>query len=168
MIEVKVLHLALDDKNQFPVVILESLDRQRRLPIWIGPPEANAIAMELQKKKFQRPLTHDLILALFSGFDIKVSRIEITDLRDNTFFAKIYMKKGDEIVAVDARPSDSLAIALKSKAKIFVNEKLFTDELDRLVSPQPDESEMSAEERARRVKEYLQELSPRDFGKFEF
>ena len=118
MIEVKVLHLALDEKNQFPVVILETLDRAKRLPIWIGPPEANAIAMELQKKRFQRPLTHDLIVSMFTGCGIKVPRVEIVDLRENTFFAKIYLEKDGEIIAVDARPSDSLALALKAKAKV--------------------------------------------------
>lgn len=168
MIEVKVLHLALDEKNQYPVVILESLDRSKRLPIWIGPPEANAIAMELQKKRFPRPLTHDLVMSIFAGFGIKVPRVEIVDLRDNTFFAKIYLEKDGEVVAVDARPSDSLALALKAKAKVFVNPKLLTDELDRLVQPEPDESEVSDEERARALKRFLENLSPTDFGRLEF
>ncbi|MCA9754153.1 MAG: bifunctional nuclease family protein [Candidatus Eisenbacteria bacterium] len=168
MIEVKVLHLALDEKNQFPVVILETLDRAKRLPIWIGPPEANAIAMELQKKRFQRPLTHDLIIAMFTGCGIKLPRVEIVDLRENTFFAKIYLEKDGELIAVDARPSDSLALALKAKAKVFVHPKLFTDELDRLVQPEPDEALLSEEERAERLKKFLEGISPTDFGRLEF
>lgn len=168
MIEVKVWSLALDEKNQFPVVIVRSLDGSKRLPIWIGPPEANAIAMEIANKKFKRPLTHDLILAIFQGFDIKVPRVEIYDLRDNTFFAKIYLDQKGEIVTLDARPSDSLAIALKAKARIFVSEKLFTDELDRLVRPEPEETELDDDERARQLKEWLANMDPKDFGKYNF
>ncbi|MEZ4653271.1 MAG: bifunctional nuclease family protein [Candidatus Eisenbacteria bacterium] len=93
MIEVKVWSLALDDKNNFPVVILQSVDGSKKLPIWIGPPEANAIAMEIAGKRFPRPLSHDLIVAILKGLGAKVPRVEITDLRDNTFFAKIYLER---------------------------------------------------------------------------
>lgn len=168
MIQVKVWSLAVDEKNQFPVVILQSLDGSKRLPIWIGPPEASAIAMEVAGKKFQRPLTHDLIVSILAGLNAKVSRVEITDLRDNTFYAKIYLELDGQIVAIDARPSDSLAVALKSKAKIYVAPKLFTDELDRLVQTNEEESEPSDEERTRQLKDFLENLNPKDFGKFRF
>ena len=124
--------------------------------------------MELQKKRFQRPLTHDLIIAMFTGCGIKLPRVEIVDLRENTFFAKIYLEKDGELIAVDARPSDSLALALKAKAKVFVHPKLFTDELDRLVQPEPDEALLSEEERAERLKKFLEGISPTDFGRLEF
>jgi bifunctional DNase/RNase len=168
VIQVKVWSLAVDEKNQFPVVILQSLDGSKRLPIWIGPPEASAIAMEVAGKKFQRPLTHDLIVSILAGLNAKVSRVEITDLRDNTFYAKIYLELDGQIVAIDARPSDSLAVALKSKAKIYVAPKLFTDELDRLVQTNEEESEPSDEERTRQLKDFLENLNPKDFGKFRF
>jgi hypothetical protein len=169
VIEVKVWSLALDDKNNFPVVILQSVEGNKKLPIWIGPPEANAIAMEISGKRFPRPLSHDLIVAMLKGLGAKVPRVEITDLRDNTFFAKIYLERDGEIIAVDARPSDSLAVALKSKARIFVNPKLFTDELDRLVQPESEgEGVTTDEERARQLKAYLENLNPKDFGKFNF
>jgi bifunctional DNase/RNase len=169
MIECKVWSLALDDKKNFPVVILQSVEGGKKLPIWIGPPEANAIAMEIAGKRFPRPLSHDLIVAVLKGLGAKVPRVEITDLRENTFYAKIYIEHGGEIVTVDARPSDSLAVALKSKAKIFVNPKLFTDELDRLLTPEPEaESIPTDEERARQLKAFLEELDPKDFGKFSF
>jgi bifunctional DNase/RNase len=170
MIEVKVFSLAYDEKNQYPVVVLQSIEGGRRLPIWIGAQEANAIAMEIAGKRFQRPLTHDLVISILKGFAISVPRVEITDLRENTFYAKIYLDLNGQIVAVDARPSDSLALALKSNARIFVNPKLFSDELDRLVQVSPDDGELqvSEEERVQRVKAYLENLNPKDFGRFTF
>ena len=168
MIQVKISSLAVDESRQFPVVILQSLDGTKRLPIWIGPTEASAIAMEVAKKKFPRPLTHDLILSILTGLEVKVSRVEITDLRENTFYAKIYLELHDKIIAVDARPSDSLAVALKSKAKIFVDPKLFTDEVDRLVKGEPDpaEGEPPDEVRVRELKSFLEQMDPKDFGRF--
>ena len=170
MIQVKVWSLAVDEKNQFPVVILQSLDGSKRLPIWIGPPEASAIAMEIAGKKFQRPLTHDLMVSMLTGLDVKVTRVEIVDLRENTFYAKVFLESGGEVVSVDARPSDSLALALKSKAKIFVAPKLFTDELERLVQAEPETEDggLSEEDRARELKKFLEQQDPRDFGRFTF
>jgi bifunctional DNase/RNase len=170
MIEVKVWSLAVDEKNQFPVVILQSLDGSKRLPIWIGPPEASAIAMEISGKKFQRPLTHDLLVSILSGLGAKVRRVEITDLRENTFYAKIYLEANGELLAVDARPSDSLAVALKSRARIFVAPHLFSSEMDALLQVEgatPAE-EPSEEERAVELKNFLENLNPRDFGRFSF
>jgi bifunctional DNase/RNase len=169
MIEVKVWSLAVDEKNQFPVVILQSLDGTKRLPIWIGPPEASAIAMEIAGKKFQRPLTHDLLVSILTGLEAKVRRVEITDLRENTFYAKIYLEANGELLAVDARPSDSLALALKSKARIFVAPHLFSSELDALLHTEAGPAEeASEEERANELKSFLENLNPKDFGKFSF
>ena len=170
MIEVKVWSLAVDEKNQFPVVILQSLDGTKRLPIWIGPPEASAIAMEIAGKKFQRPLTHDLLVSILQGLGAKVRRVEITDLRENTFYAKIYLEAGGELLAVDARPSDSLAVALKSKARIFVAPHLFSSELDALLQSEtnPTAAESMDEQRVRDLKSFLENLNPKDFGKFTF
>jgi hypothetical protein len=170
MIEVKVWSLAVDEKNQLPVVILQSLDGTKRLPIWIGPPEASAIAMEIAGKKFQRPLTHDLLVSILAGLGAKVRRVEITDLRDTTFYAKIYLEANGELLAVDARPSDSLAVALKSKARIFVAPQLFSTELDALLQSETASSgeEPSEEERASELKSFLENLNPKDFGKFSF
>ncbi len=170
MIEVKVWNLAVDEKNQFPVVILQSVDGTKRLPIWIGPPEASAIAMEIAGKKFQRPLTHDLLISILAGLGAKVRRIEITDLRENTFYAKIYLEANGELLAVDARPSDSLALALKSKARIFVAPHLFSSELDQLLQTEaaPAQEEASEEERATELKAFLENLNPKDFGRFTF
>lgn len=170
MIQVKVWNLAFDEKQQFPVVILQTLDGTKKLPIWIGPPEASAIAMEIQGKKFQRPLTHDLLLAIVQGLSAKVLRIEIVDLRENTFFARILLECNGQIVSVDARPSDSLALALKSKAKIYVSPSLFTSELDSLVQTEPEAEspEQPDEYRARQLKAEIENLNLKDFGRFTF
>jgi bifunctional DNase/RNase len=170
MIEVVVWSLAIDEKNQYPVVILQTKDGSKRLPIWIGPPEASAIAMEIAGKKFQRPLTHDLLVSILGGMEIKVQKVEVTDLVENTFYAKIYLEKDGKILCIDARPSDSIAIALKTKARIFANPKLFTDEIESLfssVEPVAKEEE-SDERRAEELRKFIENLNPKDFGKFSF
>jgi bifunctional DNase/RNase len=170
MIEVKVWNLVVDEKHQSPVVILQSVDGTKRLPIWIGPPEASAIAMEITGKKFQRPLTHDLLVSILNGLGAKVRRVEITDLRENTFYAKIYLEAHGELLAVDARPSDSLAVALKSKARIFVAPHLFSSELDVLLQTEgsAQREEPSEEEKARELRSFIENLNPKDFGRFTF
>ncbi|MBM3287316.1 MAG: bifunctional nuclease family protein [Candidatus Eisenbacteria bacterium] len=171
MVEVEVLSLAIDEKNQYPVVILQTLDGSRRLPIWIGPPEASAIAMEVAGKKFQRPLTHDLLLSVLKGLQAKVRRVEICDLKQNTFFAKITIEgQQGQVLSIDARPSDSIALALKAKAKIYAAEELLTDELDRLIQTEgPAKApEQSDEQRAEELRRFIENLNPKDFGKYTF
>lgn len=168
MVEVEVLSLAIDEKNQYPVVILQTLDGARRLPIWIGPPEASAIAMEIAGKKFQRPLTHDLIVSVLKGLQAKIRRVEICDLKQNTFYARITIEAAGQILSVDARPSDSIALALKSKAKIYAAEELLTDELDRLIQSEgPAKApEQTEEQRAEELRRFIENLNPKDFGKY--
>ncbi|MDM7915991.1 MAG: bifunctional nuclease family protein [Candidatus Eisenbacteria bacterium] len=170
MVEVEVLSLAIDEKNQYPVVILQTLDGARRLPIWIGPPEASAIAMEIAGKKFQRPLTHDLMVSILKGMQAKVRRVEICDLKQNTFYARITIEAAGQILSVDARPSDSIAIALKTKAKIFAAEELLTDELDRLIQAEGPAKgpEPTDEQRAEELRRFIENLNPKDFGKYSF
>ena len=158
MVEMKVWRLALDDRTDTPVVILQEMSGRRILPIWIGRAEARAIAMELASQKFQRPLTHDLMKTIIQGLGAKITKICIEDLKNNTFYAKIFMEKGEEIVGIDARPSDSIALALRTKSPIFIAENLLRE--------QPDAVEMSEDERAEALRKYLDELDPEDFGKF--
>ncbi|MFH1220551.1 MAG: bifunctional nuclease family protein [Candidatus Eisenbacteria bacterium] len=153
----KVWRLALDGRTDTPVVVLQEVNGKRVLPIWIGRSEARAIAMELAGQKFQRPLTHDLLKTIIDGLQGAVRKIVITDLKENTFFAKLFIEKGEEIIGIDARPSDSIALALKSKAPVFVAEELLRE--------QPAE-ELSEDERAEALRKYLDELNPEDFGKF--
>lgn len=157
MVEMKVWRLAFDERTDTPVVVLQEINGKRVLPIWIGRSEARAIAMELAGQKFQRPLTHDLMKTVIEGLDGAIKKVDILDLKENTFFAKLFIEKGDEILGIDARPSDSIALALKTKAPVFVAEALLRDQAA------PD---MSDGQRAEALRKYLDEMNPEDFGKF--
>ncbi len=158
MVQMKVWKLILDGRTDTPVVILQELEGKRILPIWIGKAEARAIAMELAREKFQRPLTHDLMKTIIDALGGSIRKVTIGDLKDNTFFAQIFVDKDDEIISIDARPSDSLALALRTRSAIYVAEAFLQDE--------PDEKELSDDERAEALRKYLDRLDPEDFGKF--
>lgn len=157
VIEMKVWRLALDGRTDTPVVVLQEVNGTRVLPIWIGRSEARAIAMELAGQKFQRPLTHDLMKTVIEGLDGAVRKITITELKENTFFAQLFIEKGDEIIGIDARPSDSIALALRTKSPVFVSEELLKEQAA---------EELSEDERAEALRRYLDEMNPEDFGKF--
>ncbi len=161
MIEVTVEHLGLDRATNSPVVILQERGGERVLPIWIGPAEASAIAMELAGVKFARPLTHDLLRQVIVGLGAKLNQVLITKVQDNTYFAELDIRRDDHVVQIDARPSDSIAIALRLEAPIFTSEELLdhaTDQSGR--EAQSDTLDSDA------LKKYLQNLDPEDFGKF--
>lgn len=164
MIEVKVSGLIVDDNSKSPVVILQEVDGERYLPIWIGSFEAQAIANEIQGKKFPRPLTHDLLNSMITSLKATVSRILIGDLKEKTFFASIILKRDEEVISLDARPSDSIALAVRSGAPIFVAERILEGEGG--VRPAGLEAEPSEEERAEELRRRLEGLNPEDFGKF--
>jgi bifunctional DNase/RNase len=168
LVEVVVWTLALDRKNQLPVVVLKDAAGDRKLPIWIGVQEASVIAMDLAEQKFPRPLTHDLLHSMLMGLNAVVQRVEICDLVANTFYAKIFIEHAGQILCIDARPSDSIALALKAKARIYAEAKLFTGELDRLLTLASGGGDDSPEQRAEELKEFIQNLDPKDFGKFSF
>ncbi len=159
MIEAKVNGLALDMVTNSPVVILSSSDSSDRLlPIWIGHYEALAIAMELSKVSSRRPLTHDLLKSVITTLGGKVKKVEVTELREQTFYAKIYIELNGSIFEVDARPSDSIALALKTKVPLYVAEELF--QLKRGDKKTPDLSDPES------LKERLRRINPEDFGKY--
>lgn len=106
------------------VVVLEDLEKTHLVPIWIGVNEGNAIALEMNGEKFPRPLTHDLIVDMLTEVGVNVDRIVITDIKDNSYFAEIILKRGDESFVIDARPSDSLAIAVRTKSPIFIRSEV--------------------------------------------
>lgn len=168
LVEVVVMTLAVEQKSQSPVVILKDAAGDRKIPIWIGHPEASIIAMELADKRFPRPLTHDLITNVFKVMKTRLQRVEITDLEGNTYFAKMFLEQNGEIYCVDARPSDSIALALKNKSKIYADAKLFSSEIDSLLTNAGAIDEDSSEGRAGELKEFLENLDPKDFGKFRF
>ena len=125
MLRVRVSSLAVDQATHNPVVLLQAQGEEGVLPIWIGAAEATAIASQLAGHEFERPLTHDLLRSIVRGFDATVQKVTINELRGNTFFAKIYLTRDNEIMVVDARPSDSIALALRFDAPVFVDEELF-------------------------------------------
>lgn len=177
MIEVKVGGVTYDDNAKSPVVVLRERDGTRILPIWIGPAEASAIAMEVMGKKFQRPLTHDLMATIVRGLKARVSKVVISDLRDNTFYASVVLEreKEKEMVNVDARPSDGIALALRTQSPIFLSEKLLEGakdlsslkkEEEEKAEEEGETKEKTEEERAEELRKFLEELNPEDFGKF--
>ena len=168
IVEVKISGLAMDDRTKSPVVILKETDGERVLPIWIGENEAKAIALELAGKKFARPLTHDLMMAIIEGLHARVERVVISELKENTFYAVVLIQRDSEFASIDARPSDSIALALRAKAAIFVADELLvqegaqSEEAGATPAPQP----MTEEQKAAELRRYLESLKPEDFGKF--
>jgi bifunctional DNase/RNase len=176
MIKVRVQSLGLDQNTKSPVVILQEDGGSRVLPIWIGPAEASAIAMELAGMKFPRPLTHDLFPLLIRGLGGTLTRVLITRVHDNTYFAELVITRGDEVFTVDARPSDSIAIALRTRADLFTTEDLLTNAA---IEVPPAEVEFGLESTEgeppagpqpglspEQLKEYLRKLDPEDLGRF--
>ena len=158
--KVNVSGLAIDSTNNSPVVLLKESGGQGILPIWIGPAEASAIAMELAGFNMKRPLTHDLLRSVIDGLGGKVLKVVVSDLIGQTFHAEIYLQQDTAMVKIDARPSDSIALALKTNAPIFVSKKIFAyDE---------EPSEVSDEKRAQELRERLQRIDPKDFGDYTF
>lgn len=163
MIEVTVAHLGLDRATNMPVVILREKDGERVLPIWIGPSEASAIAMELAGVKFSRPLTHDLVKQIIIGLGGDLQRVLITQVKENTYFAELHLHRDDHVIQIDARPSDSIAVALRLKAPIFTEDELLEiTSVDTVEPLGPEESEQDPDA----LKKYLEKLDPEDFGKF--
>ncbi|HUG02546.1 MAG TPA: bifunctional nuclease family protein [Longimicrobiales bacterium] len=180
MIEVRVQSLGLDKSSNTPVVILQEVDGERVLPIWIGPGEASAIAMELAGMKFSRPLTHDLLASVISGLGARLVRVLITKVMENTYYAELIVERKGQLISVDARPSDSIAIALRMGARILTTDALLeqnavdVQEAGDMGDPDqfgvdPDDQTEDAEQaglRAEELKEYLRRLDPEDFGRF--
>jgi uncharacterized protein len=174
VVEARVNGLILEQKTQQNVVILKEAGGERILPIWIGPGEAHAIRRILSDEPFPRPLTHDLLVLLVEGLKARVTRVVISDLRESTFFAAVVVQRDDEVLSIDARPSDSIAVALRAKAPIFVNEELLQDPPRRSDEggggespPEDPPQEPTEEEKAEQLRRFLEKLNPEDFGKFQ-
>ncbi len=160
MVEVTIEGLALDMTTNSPVVILSPPGMNKVLPIWIGHAEAWGIAMELSGVSSKRPLTYDLLKRVIEALDARVDRVEITELREQTFYARLYLTNKNKQYEIDARPSDSIAIALKTKASIFVNEELFhlkEGESSELPNMTTDPETL---------RDRLRKINPEDFGKY--
>src|SRR5271154_5806001 len=123
-VEMKIRGLMMDPVTQMPIVVLKDVQGQAVLPIWVGAYEANAIALEIEKVTTPRPMTHDLLKNVFLGLDVHVQKIVVNDLRDETFYALIWVERDGELMSIDSRPSDALALALRMDCPIFVDEQV--------------------------------------------
>jgi bifunctional DNase/RNase len=156
MVKMEIKGLLMDPVSNMPVVILKDQDDGVFLPIWVGIFEANAIAIEMEKITAPRPMTHDLLRNVISELGIHVDRIVVTELKENTFFARIHLSRGEESWSVDSRPSDAIALALRARAEIFVEEDVLEKSKTlRAEGTDPD-----------RLKKWLEEVNPEDLGKY--
>jgi uncharacterized protein len=161
MIKMQLGGLGFDPKNMSPIVLLRDLEERNFLPIWIGMFEAASIAMELQDFKPPRPMTHDLLASILSSLKAKIDRIVINEIIDNTFYANIEINqesdKSNKIV-IDSRPSDAIAIAIRSDAPIFVTEVVMSKA--KMVNAEKDEEE------EKNFKKFISDIKPEDFSKY--
>lgn len=164
MIPVSVAKLGLDSVSNTYVVVLQEQGGDRMLPIWIGRPEAESIAMQLSGEKRVRPLTHDLCHALITGLGATLRRVQVTRIQDATFYAELHLSRMGASIVVDARPSDAIAVALRLGAPIFVHEALLGGDLDSgsTTNAGRDDDSLSAEQ----LKRHLEHMRPEDFGRF--
>jgi uncharacterized protein len=154
--------LTIDPSSNTPIIILKTEGDERAIPIWIGLLEATSIASALQQIDFERPMTHDLFKNFSDHLHIEVTKVEVCDLRDNTFFALIHFLGGDTSFTMDARPSDAIAIALRFKAPIYVDDKV----LEKSKQDDGNVEMLDKSEEGKKWAEYLENLSPEDFGKY--
>ncbi|HSL21550.1 MAG TPA: bifunctional nuclease family protein [Vicinamibacterales bacterium] len=157
-IEMSIKGLMVDPITNMPIIILRDKDGQRVLPIWVGVFEANAIALQIENVTTPRPMTHDLLKNVIEDLKATVRKIVVSDLKENTFYALIYLDAGEGTVAVDARPSDAIALALRTKAPIFVEEEVIDNAKTLDVSPDKGDAE--------RLQRWLESLDPDDLGKY--
>lgn len=157
MVKMEIKGLLMDPVSNMPVVILRDQNDGAFLPIWVGIFEANAIAIEMEKIQAPRPMTHDLLHNVLSELGVRVDRIVVNELKDNTFFARIHLSRGGERWTVDSRPSDAIALALRAGAEIFVEE----DVLERSKTIRA-EGATDPE----KLKKWLEEVNPEDLGKY--
>jgi bifunctional DNase/RNase len=157
-VEMKIRGLMMDPMTNMPIVVLKDVGSDTVLPIWVGVYEANAIAMEIEKVTTPRPMTHDLIRNLLAGLDAHVHKIVVNELRDDTFYAVIWMERDDKVISIDSRPSDALAVALRVDCPIFVDEEVLKS--SKKANAAGDR--VSSEE----LRKWLEGLSDEDLGRY--
>jgi len=155
-IEMSIKGLMVDPISNMPIVILRDKDGTRTLPIWVGMFEANAIALQIENISTPRPMTHDLLRNVIQDLKAAVEKIVVCDLQDGTFYALIYLRVHGEVLAIDSRPSDAIALALRTRAPIFVEEAVIDSA--KTVDVATDKSD------AERLQKYLESLDPDDLG----
>ena len=157
-IEMTIKGLMVDPITNMPIIILRDKDGQRVLPIWVGVFEANAIALQMENVTTPRPMTHDLLKNVICDLKADIQKIVVSDLRENTFYALIYLTVNGEPVAVDARPSDAIALALRAQAPIFVEDRVIDNA--KTVDFVPDK------ENSERLQKWLESLDPETMGRY--
>ena len=155
-IEMSIKGLMVDPITNMPIVILRDKDGQKVLPIWVGIFEANAIALQIENIATPRPMTHDLLRNVIQDLKAAVQKVVVSDLQDNTFYALIYLSLGGNTVAIDARPSDAIALALRTRAPIFVEEAVIENAKTVDFSSEKNDAD--------RLHKWLESLDPDDLG----
>jgi len=161
---VMISSLNMDPVTNSPMVILKEIDGDQTLPIWIGLLEATAIASEIEGVSFSRPMTHDLLKNIMDKTNTKVNKIEICDLKDNTYYAMIHLTSQGKPLSIDSRPSDAIAVALRTKAPIFVAEEVLKKSKQIEASAESEAADKS--EKGKKWQDVLEKLKPEDFGKY--
>ena len=157
-VEMTIRGLLMDPVTQMPIVILKDVAGDTVLPIWVGAYEAQAIALEMEKVSTPRPMTHDLIKNVLTGLETQVHKVVVTELRDDTFYAVIWLERGGEVISIDSRPSDALALALRVDCPIFVDDLVLKN----------SKQAASASDRltADELRKWLEGLNDEDLGKY--
>lgn len=174
LVQMTVAGITLDPTNNMPIIILKDLDNSVAIPIWIGLVEASAIATELEGIDLARPMTHDLLKSVLVTLGGRLSRIVVNDLKENTFYALLFIEREGEILEVDSRPSDAIALALRAQADVFVARKVIesSQQLDLealkevLGRSGSDDEEDDGKSEKDRWTDILENLKPEDFGKY--
>jgi uncharacterized protein len=157
-VEMTIRGLLVDPVTQMPIIILKDVAGDSVLPIWVGAPEAQAIMMEMEKVATPRPMTHDLIKNVLTGLETQVHKVVVTELREDTFYAVIWLERGGEVISIDSRPSDALALALRVDCPIFVDDLVLKS--SKLAASNSDR--VSSEE----LRKWLENLNDEDLGKY--
>jgi len=158
-VEMKIKGLMIDPISNMPIIILRDPKTSAVLPIWVGIFEANAIALQIEKIATPRPMTHDLLKNILMGIQARVEKIVITELKDNTFYALVYLRQGERVLPVDSRPSDAIALALRTESPIFVESDVIEKAKNAELTKDAGESE--------RIRKWLENLDPEELGKYE-
>lgn len=157
-VEMKIRGLTMDPVTNMPVVILKDVGSDVVLPIWVGVYEANAIALEIEKVSTPRPMTHDLIKNVLTGLDTQVHKIVVTELKDDTFYAVIWLERDGQVISIDSRPSDALAVALRMDCPIFVD--------DEVLKHSKQAANLNDRASSDEMRKFLEGLSDDDLGKY--
>ncbi len=157
-VEMKIRGLMMDPVTNMPIVVLKDFSGESVLPIWVGIYEANAIALEIEKVTTPRPMTHDLIKVLLMGLEVGIKKVVVSELKDDTFYALIWLERDGEMISVDSRPSDALALALRHDCPIYVEEKVLkSSKATNSVSEKVSNEEL---------RKWLENLNDEDLGRY--